>query len=237
MRHTVHVPIVPFLTRVASPVREANLIRRRIAGVLGAVAVAALLGARASGYAQAEQVWTIDSDRSRVTIEVGRTGLLGFVGHNHEVIAPSVSGKIVVVPGDPLRSSVVLRFDASALQVTGKGDPPADIPEVERVMQGDRVLDVKRFPAVLFQSRRVVATLSPPAIDVVVEGDLTLRGVTRPITVRATASLADGAVVAQGSFAFKQTDFGMEPVTAVGGTVRVKDELSIQFVFRAVRGN
>jgi hypothetical protein len=42
-------------------------------------------------------------------------------------------------------------------------------------------------------------------------------------------------VVARGSFAFKQTDFGMEPVTAVGGTVRVKDELSIQFVFRAVR--
>ena len=31
----------------------------------------------------------------------------------------------------------------------------------------------------------------------------------------------------------KQTDFGMVPVTAVGGTIRVKDELDIQFVLRA----
>jgi hypothetical protein len=30
----------------------------------------------------------------------------------------------------------------------------------------------------------------------------------------------------------KQTDFGMVPVTAAGGTIRVKDELDIQFVLR-----
>jgi polyisoprenoid-binding protein YceI len=203
--------------------------------MLGCTAVATLIGARTEGQAQDRQVWTIDAEHSRVTIEVGRAGLFGFAGHNHEVIAPAISGHVVVVQGDPQRSLVTLRFDASALQVTGKGDPPSDVPEVQRAMLSDRVLDAKRFPAVLFQSSRVVVTPGPSAIDVVVEGDLTLRAVTRPISVHATASLSGGAVVARGSFAFKQTDFGMEPVTAVGGTVRVKDELSIQFVFRAVR--
>jgi hypothetical protein len=35
----------------------------------------------------------------------------------------------------------------------------------------------------------------------------------------------------------KQTDFGMVPVTAAGGTIRVKNELDIQFVLKASPAN
>jgi hypothetical protein len=54
------------------------------------------------------------------------------------------------------------------------------------------------------------------------------------MTIRASVILdAGGHITARGSFVLKQTDFGMEPVTAVSGTIRVKDEVDVQFVLRA----
>jgi hypothetical protein len=54
------------------------------------------------------------------------------------------------------------------------------------------------------------------------------------MTVRASASIdASGAVTATGAFTLKQTDFGIVPVTAAGGTIRVKDDIDIQFVLKA----
>jgi polyisoprenoid-binding protein YceI len=57
-----------------------------------------------------------------------------------------------------------------------------------------------------------------------VKGDLTLHGQTHPVS--ATVHKQDGAYV--GSCRFKQTTFGIHPVS-VGGVVKVKDELEIQF--------
>src|SRR5512142_1420893 len=91
---------------------------------------------------QAGGVLTIDPAGSRVLIEVGKTGAFSFAGHVHQVLAPAVGGRVMFEPTDWVHSAVSLKFDASALKVTGKGDPPADIPKVQQVMLGDEVLDV-----------------------------------------------------------------------------------------------
>ena len=58
------------------------------------------------------------------------------------------------------------------------------------------------------------------------------------MTVRASASIdGSGRVTATGAFTLKQTDFGIVPVTAAGGTIRVKDDIDIQFVLKASPGN
>jgi polyisoprenoid-binding protein YceI len=170
-----------------------------------------------------------------VTIAVGTGGLFGFAGHPHEIAAPALGGLVTLDRADWQRSTVSLEFDAAALRVTGKGEPARDVPEVQRVMLSDRVLDVKRFPTIAFRSRRVsVATRSADTADLVVEGELTLRGVTRPATARVNVRMEpNGTLVARGSSVIKQTDFGMSPVTAAAGTVRVKDELGVQFLVRA----
>jgi hypothetical protein len=65
-------------------------------------------------------------------------------------------------------------------------------------------------------------------------GELTLHGVTRPLAVNAAVALDPaGGLTARGTFSLKQTDFGIEPVTAAGGTVRVKDVIGVDFVLRA----
>jgi len=180
-------------------------------------------------------VMVIDAAASHVAIDVGKAGLLGFAGHAHEVEAPGVSGRVAFDLSDWRRSSVSLEFDAASLRVTGRGEPPADVPEVQRIMLSSQVLDVARFPRILFQSRRITVidqTASPAAV--LVEGDMTLHGTTRPMAIRAGITLdAGGRITARGSFSLKQSDFGIVPVAAGGGAVRVKDELDIHFVLSA----
>ncbi len=203
---------------------------------LGSVAVACWLIAQATAPAGvAPTVLAIDAASSRVTILVGKSGLLSFAGHAHEVIAPSVGGRVTFDPADWQRATVSLDFDASALKVTGKGESASDVPQVQSTMLGGQVLDVTRFPRITFQSRRVsIAARTAASADLQIEGDLTLHGTSRPMTIRAAATLdPDGRVTARGSFTLKQTEFGMVPVTAAGGTVRVKDDLDIQFVLKA----
>jgi polyisoprenoid-binding protein YceI len=162
---------------------------------------------------------------------VGKTGLFGFAGHAHEVVAPALRGTVEFDKTDWPRSTVRIQFDAAALKVTGRGEPAGDVPEVQRVMLSESVLDVRRFPSIVFTSRRLTVTAQTPAsADIAIDGDLTLHGVTRPTTVRAAARLGvDGVITARGSFSIRQTDFGIQPVAAGGGTVRVKNEVTVAF--------
>ena len=202
-------------------------------GHTAAVVSLAVMSAAPAGVGPT--VLAIDPANSEVLIQVGKAGLLGFAGHAHEVSAPSVRGEVTFNPSDLPRASVSLEFDASALRVTGKNESPADVPEVQRVMLSGQVLDVAHYPTIAFRSRRVTVTSSTPtSADVLVEGDVTLHGTTRQMTIRvAVAFDAEGGLTARGSLSLKQSDFGMVPVTAAGGTVRVKDELEIQFVIKA----
>lgn len=202
-------------------------------GWLAYLAAAAWLFAQAAPPGPAEL--TIDAAASRVEIQVGKAGLLGFAGHAHEVVAPAIAGRVVFDPADWQRTTVSVVFDASALRVTGKGEPAADVPEVQRVMLGSEVLNVARFPIIAFESRRIaVAAQTGASATALIEGDLTLHGTTRPVAIHADVAVdVSGRVTARGTFSLKQTDFGLEPVTAGGGTVRVKDELDVQFVLSA----
>jgi polyisoprenoid-binding protein YceI len=206
---------------------------------LSAPVAALLLTQLVPSTANQSMTLTIDAADSQVVILVGKAGLFGFVGHAHEVVAPGVRGDVTLDAADWQHSSVSLEFDTASLRVTGKDEPPADVPEVQRIMLSELVLDVKRFPTVAFRSRRVfVSARTADAADMRIEGDLTLHGTTRPTTIRLNVALdGESRLTARGAFSIKQTDFGMVPVTAVGGTVRVKDDLDIQFVLKASPSN
>jgi polyisoprenoid-binding protein YceI len=61
---------------------------------------------------------------------------------------------------------------------------------------------------------------------------VTLHGVTRTLAIPVHVTLAsDGTMTARGTLTIRQSDFGIRPVTAAGGAVRVKDGLDVLFVF------
>jgi polyisoprenoid-binding protein YceI len=185
---------------------------------------------------QGPKVLTIDAGDSRVTILVGKAGVLSFAGHAHEIETSAVRRRVRFDAADWPHASVSLEFGAAALRVTGKGEPASDVPAVERTMLGEQVLDVRRFPTITFQSRRVSAAFrGAREATLTIDGDLTVRGTTRPMTVRAETTIdASGRVTATGAFTLKQSEFGITPVTAAGGTIRVRDRIDIRFVLTAI---
>src|SRR5206468_47326 len=89
-------------------------------------------------------------------------------------------------------------------------------------MLGPEVLDSERYSEILFRSTSV----EPAGADRwKVRGDLTLHGQTHPVAVDVTRK--DGHYL--GYAVLKQTAFGIKPVSIAGGTIRVKDDVKVEF--------
>jgi len=194
-----------------------------------------LMVAVSSGREQTTEEFRIDTKSSKMMVHVGRSGLFAFAGHDHEVAVPAFAGQLILDRSNVSRSKLSIQFDATAMKVTGKGEPAKDVPEVQRVMLSDRVLDVERHPKIAFVSRKIALAEGSTRhnLKVRIEGELTLRGTTRPIIVPAAVRLSADRLTATGSAKVKQTLFGIKPVTAGAGTVRVKDEVEVAFTIVA----
>lgn len=186
--------------------------------------------------AQTTELFAVDATDSNITLRTAKSGVFGFAGHDHEIVAAVSDGEIALDRMDPSRSRISIRFDATTMKVTGKGEPAKDVPEVQRVMLSDRVLDVQRYPTISFTSRTISVTQrSGERVTLQVAGDLTLHGVTKPLTVPVTVQLMADRLRADGKAVVRQTAFGIKPVAAGGGTVRVKDEVDVSFSVTARR--
>jgi polyisoprenoid-binding protein YceI len=161
----------------------------------------------------------IDTQKSTLTIHVGKTGAFSGLGHDHEVRAPIHSG----TADTGSHPAVEVRVDARALRVIDKDASEKDRAEVQMTMLGPEVLDSERHQEIVFNS-----TAAEPDGQGrwTLRGNLTLHGQTRPVTVHVT--LKDGRYT--GEAIVKQTDFGIKPPGKAG--VRAKDEVRIEFDVR-----
>ena len=180
--------------------------------------------------AAATRTYVIDSSASAVQVHVGKSGVFGFAGHTHEVAAERFAGRVDADPDDLARSSVELSFDASGLKVSAPGEPEGDAPKVQEVMAGPKVLDASRFPAIRFRSRQVSGRRAADgAYELEVAGEVSLHGVSHAVTLPVRVELSGATLTASGRTALAQRAFGIEPVSAGGGTVKVKNEVGIEF--------
>jgi len=115
-------------------------------------------------------------------------------------------------------------------EVTGEGEPAKDVPKVQETMTGPKVLDAARFPSITFRSRSVAGkAVSAGVYDLEVTGDLALHGMTRSLTLPLRVEIAADKLTASGKTVLRHSDFGMKPVSAGGGTVKVKNEIGIDY--------
>jgi len=196
-------------------------------------ALAALL--LAVGATAAAQTLTIDPASSTATIEVGKAGVFSFAaGHTHEVRGPIESGTVDFDAQDAARNRVDLVIASGALQVSAKGEPPADVPKVQTAMQGEKVLDSARFPKITFKSTTVAGVRDAASFDATVTGTLTIRDRSQPVTTTVHVQRTGSSLTATGRFAIRQTAFGIQPIS-IAGVVKVEDELKIAFSIAAKR--
>jgi len=194
------------------------------------IGLVALAFASALPLPAAPRAYAVDAAASVVTIHVGKSGVFGFAGHEHEVVAGSVEGRVEGDPDDLARSSVTLTFAGAGLKVSAEGEPAGDAPQVQEIMAGPKVLDIARFPTIEFRSRQVSGRRNPDGTyELQIGGELALHGVTRPLTVPVRVQVSGDTLTVTGRASVGQRAFGIEPVSAGGGTVKVKNEIGIDF--------
>lgn len=176
------------------------------------------------GGQAARDAVAIDSPHSKMTVRVYKTGFFSALAHNHEIDAPIESGEV----SQSENPSVDLRVDARKLRVLDPEASENTRADIQKTMQGPQVLDADHFPEIHFMSTAVESK----GTDVwVVHGNLDLHGQIHPVMVEVT--LKDG--IYRGSTILKQTMFGITPVKIAGGTVKVKDELKVEFEIALVK--
>jgi polyisoprenoid-binding protein YceI len=179
------------------------------------IAAALLVGAPVAGSAADTG---IDVQRSTLTVFAFKSGLFSAFADDHTIRAPIASGAM----SEEAPLSITLTVRSDALEVLDPGLSAARRSEVQARMLGPEVLDVERFPEITFQS----ASIEPAGTDRwTVTGRVVIHGQAKTITFPVTRR--DGTY--RGSVTIKQRDFGITPITVAGGTVKVKDELRIEF--------
>jgi YceI-like domain len=168
--------------------------------------------------ALAAETHPIDTARSKLTVHVYKSGLFSAFADNHIIQAPIASGSLSDT--EPLAVKLVVR--TSEMKVLDPDLAAAKRAEVQAGMVSEKVLDIAKYPEISFSSTMVTAA---GADKWTVVGRLTIRGEARTISVPVVRQ--GGAY--RGSVEIKQRDFGIEPISVAGGTVKVKDQLKIEF--------
>lgn len=174
--------------------------------------------AATSGPGVRAQTHKIDVKQSSLKISVLKSGFFSAFGHNHEIQAPIAEGTVE----QSSSPAVSLRVESADLRVLDPDTSPDTRADVQKTMLGPQVLDVEHFPEISFRSTSVDSAGSNHWR---VHGDLTLHGQTRPLVLDVT--LVDSHY--RGSVTLRQRDFGITPVSVAGGTVKVKNEVKIEF--------
>lgn len=205
-----------------------NRLRTRSVGLV-------LLIAALSGLAAAQaRAFDIDPDRSTIHVVTGRAGALGFLGHDHAILARDWSGRICYDADEVAASSaeftvatpsLALDTDAAMAVADQSSRPGADTrADLQRDMLSAEYLDAQAYPEIHFESRLVSTS---PEADLAVVGQFSLHGVTRVLRfpVEVTRS-GDEAVRFQARSTARMTDHGIEPESTLG-VINVADAFDI----------
>jgi len=193
-------------------------------------ALTALLLAPLTVIAQDNAPYSIDAAQSKLEIHVYKEGVFKAFGHDHLIAAKQLSGQVQLDPQKIDQSSVRLHVPAKSLTVVDPGESEKDRRDVQTTMEGEKVLDVAKFPEIIFSSSSVSAAKKTPAgWELTLSGKLRLHGVEKAVTFPLHVHAEGNELRGQGEVSILQTDYGITPVKVGGGSVKVKDKLKITF--------
>jgi polyisoprenoid-binding protein YceI len=173
--------------------------------------------------------YLVDAKGSRFTVRAYATGMLSAFGHNPTIAIPDVQGEVQFASGTLEDATLRIVIQAASLVVTDDISDN-DRQEIERRMH-DEVLETDGFPEIIYECSHAssIQKMGEGLYLVALNGELALHGVTRNLPVSARVTLKGDIVRAAGEFSIRQSDYEIRPVSAAGGTVKLKDELKLSF--------
>lgn len=173
--------------------------------------------------------YVIDAQRSTFVAQAFATGLLSAFGHDPRIAIRNFGGDLsfrlagLTVEGSRLN----IRIQADSLEVIDDISEK-DKEEIHRKMS-EEVLEMDRFPEILYECSRVSGSGSGDRYWVALNGELTLHGVTKSVPISARVIINGSSVRAAGDFLIRQSDYEIAPVSAAGGAIKLKDEVKLTF--------
>jgi polyisoprenoid-binding protein YceI len=179
--------------------------------------------------APATVTYTLDPSQSKFMAHASRSGLLWFKGHSHHLAASEFNGQVELTPDAITPASLHLVVKAASLHETG-----ADFTEPQKQIINKELKEIvfhpDQYPDITFQSTSVTAKSKlADQYDVKIIGNLTLNGVTRPVTIPAVVTLKGDMIRAVGEFSIDRDDYKVKATSAFHGFVRVDDDIKLEF--------
>lgn len=186
-----------------------------------------------------QTLFRVDSSTSQVLITVRRGGLLARLGHDHIVSSHKIEGSILMQRASnsssknyslcraeftlPLASLIVdnpeLRAEAGFTTTPSKRDIKGT---TRNMLKG---IDADKFPYARVQSQNCLPALRGEETGVV----LSLHGVKQNLQLSMDVDPLKGGLLLRGRFSLQQSDFDIEPLSIMGGLLRVEDKLELSF--------
>lgn len=177
---------------------------------------------------------------SLLQILVYRGGPMARLGHNHVIASHHLEGEVQLTD-DPVATRFEVRVpvneltvDEPALREAAGGDFPPNVPQSAREgtrknLLSDALLDGAGYPVIRLRASDVVA--AGDGFDVGIE--ISLKDQLRTVRVPVRLERKDGALIARGEFALKQSDLGLKPFSVAMGTLIVLDDMKVRFEISA----
>jgi polyisoprenoid-binding protein YceI len=187
-------------------------------------------------------VYHIDPQQSSILLKVYRDGPLARFGHNHVIAVGDLSG-VVYRQKEWSRSDFELTIPALQLMVDRPADrvlagadfpgelTPFAIAGTRENMLGPKLLAAEQYPDIKLSSVALSGELANLQLTVKVS----IRGIETQILLPASVVLSDNSIIANGRTTLSQAQLGLNPYSVLGGGLRVRDTIDVDYHLLANR--
>ena len=178
--------------------------------------------------------YIVDPVDSYVHIYTDTSGLLETFGHKHLIAITEISGEIEV-SDQGSQATLTVRPENflvdDEVERARAADPEYREPVSERVrtgtqknMLGEYVLNSVNYPEISVDVQLARLSASP-----LLQVSITILGEKHSLQIPAIMEVSRDHIHASGYFELNHSDLGLEPFAAVGGLLKVGEELRMQF--------
>ncbi|HEY5885074.1 MAG TPA: YceI family protein [Pyrinomonadaceae bacterium] len=173
--------------------------------------------------------YRLDASRSKFIAHAGRSGLLWFKGHGHDLAIREFTGEAQLTSDSITPASLEITAKAASMEETSSAFTEPQKQIINKELR-EIVLLPNQYPDIVFKSTNVTGkSIGAGQYDLKIAGNLTLLGVTRPVTIPTKVTVSGKELRAQGEFSVKRGDFKVKATSAMHGLIRVSDKVKFTF--------
>lgn len=197
--------------------------------ILKICVLALLLAAPVFVGNQGTRSYALDASQSKFVARAFAGGLLWFKGKDHLVAVREFSGEAQITPGSITPASLEISAKAASMVETRDVFTEQQKQIINKELR-EIVLEPEKYPDITFKSTSVTGkSTAPDKYELKIDGNLTLHGVTRRITIPTEVTVTGNDMRARGQFSIDRDDFGVKATSAFHGMVRVRNKIEFTF--------